>query len=376
MNFARTELQRRLVDVCGRLADLFAKTIDDHDRRGNFPHEHYTAIREAGIPAWGLPESSGGRGAGVLDLSLAMERLGRGDASTALVVSMHLAHTARILADPEWPRELREQLCKRIASEGALLNTAISEEVTGSPSRGGLPETTVMRERGGWTLNGRKRFTTGAPILSWFIVSARMIDRRVARILVPRETKGLTIDETWDALSMRSSGSHDLVLRSAHVPGDCLLGIDRKPSAFDPWGLLVAAVYLGIGQAARDYAVNFAKTWSPNSLGGRSIASLPHVQEQVGHMEVLLGSARATFFSLAAASADQRCTAAELATAKYVATNAAVHLTDLAMRVVGGHAISDHYALQRHFRDARAGLHHPPLDDAVPGLLGRAALES
>lgn len=386
MNFVQTDLQRELVEIAGRLADAFDRSADQHDKQASFPFENYDAIRAAAVPAWVLRELDGGRGAGVLDLCLALERLGRGDGSTALVVSMHLTHTARMLVDPNWPEPSRRQVCAAIAATGAMLNTAISEDATGSPSRGGLPETTATPggvgpgasdpppDTDGWTITGRKRFSTGAPVLTWFIINARTPDQQPARFLVPRDTPGLRIEETWDSLGMRATGSHDLVFDGAHLAPGGLLNIGQPPRKIDPWGLPVAAVYLGIGHAARDYAVDFARAWSPSSLGGRAIATVPHVQEQVGRMDMVLTTAEATLFAAAHAADEDAASPADMATAKSVATNAAVELTDVAMRIVGGHAISGHHPLQRRFRDVRAGLHHPPLDDLVLGLVGRSAL--
>ncbi|MEJ7474819.1 acyl-CoA dehydrogenase, partial [Staphylococcus saprophyticus] len=71
----------------------------------------------------------------------------------------------------------------------------------------------------------------------------------------------------------------------------------RKPGA-NGWILHIPSVYLGIAQAARNYAVDFTKTYSPNSIEG-TIAELPTVQQNLGKMESLLLSARHFLWSTA-----------------------------------------------------------------------------
>jgi alkylation response protein AidB-like acyl-CoA dehydrogenase len=63
------------------------------------------------------------------------------------------------------------------------------------------------------------------------------------------------------------------------------------------------------------------------------------------------------------------------AATKYLVTNHAVEVVDLAMRLVGGASLSLNRPLQRYYRDVRAGLHHPPMDDATLKLLSKHAFE-
>lgn len=65
----------------------------------------------------------------------------------------------------------------------------------------------------------------------------------------------------------------------------------------------------------------------------------------------------------------------ELGLAKYIATNAAVRIVDQAMRIVGGLSLSRNLPLERMYRDVRAGLHNPPMDDMVLMNLANRAIE-
>jgi alkylation response protein AidB-like acyl-CoA dehydrogenase len=143
------------------------------------------------------------------------------------------------------------------------------------------------------------------------------------------------------------------------------------------WSLSVAAVYLGVAEAARDDAVQFARTRTPTALGGKAIASLPTIRERAARMDLLLFEARALLVGLArawdrSASAEME---AGLAAAKVVATNNAVAVAEQAMRLVGGSSLDRGLPLERHYRDVRGGLHHPPQDDAALALFAREALD-
>ena len=197
--------------------------------------------------------------------------------------------------------------------------------------------------------------------------------------LISKDTPGVSIEENWDVLSMRGTGSHDLVLENVHLPAEALveLAADRAHLANNGWLLLIPATYLGIAQAARDYAVQFAKTHSPNSIEG-TIAQLPNVRTLIGEMDLELSKARFTLYGAAEAYDDRerrtRLTN-ELSVAKMVVTNAAMTIVDKAMRLVGAKSLQQSCPLQRYYRDVRAGLHNPPMDDTTIQKLADIALK-
>ena len=95
---------------------------------------------------------------------------------------------------------------------------------------------------------------------------------------------------------MRATESHDLILNDVKVSLNHLVETERS-KAPNGWILHIPSCYLGIAQAARNYAVNFALQHSPNSIEG-TIATLPTVQQNLGKMETLLLSARQFYGAL------------------------------------------------------------------------------
>lgn len=382
--YPRTERQAEFMALADDLAAQAAARAAAHDHDGSFPFETFRELHESGYLALTVPEEYGGRGANPLEVALAQERLARGDGSVALAATMHLIHVGMLAQARSWPPALFERLCREIVAEGALINAAASEPNLGSPSRGGLPNTTAVRTRHGWRLNGRKSWTSLAPALRYFNVLAALHEDgqapRRANFLVPAGTPGLRIEETWDNLGMRATASHDIVLENVDVPHDALLpGDGERSAAVDPrgWSVVTAAVYTGIAAAARDFAVEYARTRRPNGMAG-PIAELQTIQHRIAEIELLLLQSRSVLYGTAEAwQAHPECHDAiawQLAAVKYLATNNAIKVTDLALRTVGSAGLARALPLERYFRDARAGLGHPPMDDAALTQIGKAAL--
>jgi alkylation response protein AidB-like acyl-CoA dehydrogenase len=392
LTYPATAEQKELVTLAGELADTFAQRASGYDWEGRFPVENYNDLRKSGYLALTVPRDFGGRGASLLDVALAQERLGQGCASTALAVSMHLTNIAKLAEGLTAHSDLFAEICRAVMEDGAMINAALSEPATGSPSRGGRPTTTAYRQPdGSWRITGRKTFTTGSLALQFFAVSCSIEDQAPelepltldrGSFLVARDTPGLHIEQTWNSLAMRASGSNDLILENVHVDARALIeqSIPANPTTRGRaagWTLATTSVYLGVAQAARNEAVQFARRRRPNSLD-KPIASLPHIQEKIAKMDMALLQSRAVLFGVAEQFSNhpESVSNGQIGAAKYITSNHSVEVVDLAMRLVGAASLSLNMPLQRYYRDVRAGLHNPPMDDATLAMMAREALEA
>lgn len=384
--YIRNEREAAIAERADRLAARFAPRAAEHDREGSFPFENFEDLKQSGYLKLTVPEAYGGEEASAYELVLSQERLARGDGSTALAVGWHVHTLMKLRLSRSWPEPLFVRLCQDIVRDGIVINELASEPATGSPTRGGRPETTARRTDGGWLLTGRKTFSTLSPILERFTVTAGFEGSgKVGSFLVHRGP-GVQVEETWNTLGMRSTGSHDVVLSDVFVPDEeTIVGLDSaSPAApFAPTEasmLHIPACYIGIAWAARDFALEFARSHKPNSLTV-PIAELPNIKRQLGLIEADWLAARSYLYGIADRWDRDEQGRAELKTelelAKYIATNAAISIVDQAMRIVGGLSLSRSYPLERMYRDVRAGLHNPPMDDVVlTNLANRALAES
>ncbi|WP_152393406.1 acyl-CoA dehydrogenase family protein [Paenibacillus guangzhouensis] len=378
--FIRNEREQAIAVRSDQLAAILEQHASLHDREGSFPFENFEHLREEGYLALTAPKEFGGEEASLYEMILAQERLARGDGSTALAVGWHVSQVLQLRIKQSWPQPLYADFCRRVVEEGAMINQFASEPATGSPSRGGRPQTVAVRTENGYLLTGRKTFSSLLPILDQFTVTAFIEEENQLGTFYVRKGPGVSMDETWDTIGMRGTGSHDLVLTGAYVPEEHRINNCENGEVMSDHGgglLHVPACYLGIAWAARDFAIQFAKEYRPNSLPG-SIVDLPHIQQKIGEMETERITARSLLYSVAdrwdRLPEERASMRPELGLAKTVATNAAMRIVDLAMRIVGGSSLSRSLPLERMYRDVRAGLHNPPMDDAVMAMLVQRAI--
>jgi alkylation response protein AidB-like acyl-CoA dehydrogenase len=380
--------REEILEIAADLAQRFAERAAQHDMEGSFPYENFDDLRAAGYPKLTVPAEYGGWGAGLLDTVQAQEILGMGDGSTALAMTMHVQTVGAVTAE-NWPSDLFAEMCAEITSRGALVNSCASEPELGSPSRGGRPMTTAHRDGDEWIINGRKIFASMSPTLDYFIVSAAVENKvegkdEIARFLVPKQP-GVVVEDTWDSMGMRGTGSNDVVLVDARVPDR--MRISQVPVGYpDPnkavqnawFALGVSAVYLGIAAAAQRVALEYAHQRTPTALG-RPIATLESIQRRLGESELTIQVARSVLYRTAEQwdrQPEERANMGEaIMIAKITVTNSAIKVVDDAMRVVGGTSMTHQLPLERYYRDVRAGLYHPPADDSALPLLGRIALQ-
>lgn len=381
--FVRNEREEQITAMADRLAALFAERAAVHDEEGSFPFDHFAELRKAGYLKLTVPQEYGGDGASLYETLLAQERLGRGDGSTALAVGWHIGLMLHYSRTRLWPEDLFAEFCREVVEDGALINVFASEPATGSPARGGRFETKAARTEGGWLISGRKTYCTLSPILRHFIVSASLDGEEGTADFLVRSGPGIHVDETWNTLGMRATGSHDVILKDVFVPDrDRITRADRAQGPHEDdgngWMLHIPACYLGIAWAARDFAIRYARDYRPNSLPG-PIADLAHIQDKIGAIEEKLITARTLLYSVADRwdrdPQGQSALRNELGLAKTVAVNNAISVVDIAMRIVGGASLSRKLPLERWYRDVRAGLHNPPMEDAVRLGLARRALQ-
>lgn len=377
--FITTDLQKEWMDILSKLERQIRGSAEQSDRLAKFPKENIQSLVELGYTTLALPIEYGGGGMTVTDMVLLQETIASYDGATGLSIGWHQGVIGDLYENELWEKNKLKRFAKEILN-GALVNRAASEAQTGSPTRGGRPQTTAVKKDGQWVINGQKNFTSMSPVLTHSLVSAWVEERQgIGFFLVDQSNEGVSIKETWNMVGMRGTESHDLVLDNVKVSEEDFVEFSkgRRGDKLNGWLLHIPACYLGIAQAARDYAVKFAAEYSPNSIQG-TISDLPNVQSHIGHIDLELMKARHFLYSVAATydNKEQRKSMnQELGAAKHVVTNAAIHIVDQAMRIVGAKSLQLSNPLQRYYRDVRAGLHNPPMDDMVISKLAHAAVE-
>ncbi len=365
------------------LAPRFAARAGLHDREASFPFENFKELSEVGLLALTVPAALGGDGAGAREAARILGIFAKADPSTALVLSMHYIQHLVMARSQRWPARLARKLARETVEGVALINALRVEPELGSPARGGLPATIARRTETGWRLTGRKIYSTGAPILKWYAVWAKTDEPeiRVGLFLVPAGLPGTRIEETWDHLGLRASGSHDVIFEDVAFPLDYEIDV-RKP---EEWAtpdftqgilsaILVSSIYDGVARAARDWLIQFLKERVPANLGA-PLASLPRAQEILGAIETRLAVNARLIDSFAGDFDDGLLSdTVEASAIKLTVTNNAVAAVEDALSLSSNHGLTRANPLERHYRDVLCGRVHTPQDDATRIVLGRLAL--
>ncbi|ARF16515.1 acyl-CoA dehydrogenase family protein [Sporosarcina ureae] len=376
--FITTDFQRRWVNELTEAGPFFSSFSERSDELSKFPQENIEKLIEMGYTTLTLPKEFGGEGITVTDMVLLQETIARFDSATALAIGWHQGVIGELYENRKWTEEQLAQFSEAV-QQGALVNRSVTEAQTGSPTRGGRPQTTAVRTENGWVISGEKTFTTMAPALTHILVSVWIEEKqKTGFFLLPSDTNGLSIKDTWHVISMRGTESQTLVLDQVEATDDQLVEVNDAPrgNSQNGWLLHIPACYMGIAQAARDYAVHFAATYQPNSLN-EPIASLFNIQTQIGKMDLELIKARHLLYDIARIYDDPARRVHlqnELGVAKSIVTNSAIEIVNLAMRIVGAKSLEMSNPLQRYYRDVRAGLHNPPMDDMTITKLAQAAI--
>jgi len=297
---ALTEPGKRMVDLAEEHSANFAATAAEHDREGTFPIENVTAMKKSGFSAAGVPVEFGGMGVtSVHDCIVALNRLGRGEASTPLAYTMHLSRTlstARALrlaiaSGNQARRRRSEEMLKKIGAGELFITVANSER--GADVR--TSKTLATKTDGGWLFNGTKTFATGSPAADVLAVRARYInesgEERMGATIAPIDRPGVKIMNNWDGLGMRASGSHDVVFTDYFVSDEEFDDTGKYGEFNAPFLALgtnssmgLSSIFLGIAETAHELAIS--------AINKRDGSLYPMNQTTIAENEIDLAAAR------------------------------------------------------------------------------------
>jgi alkylation response protein AidB-like acyl-CoA dehydrogenase len=350
------------------------------DATGAFPQEAVGALRESGLFGLTLPVDAGGLGGGPSDLVVAASEIAAACGSTAMV---YLMHVSAAMAVASAPPPGRPDLVGRLASGAALGSLAFSE--AGSRSHFWAPVSQASQLNGGQHVKTRKSWVTSAGYADVYLVSTLTppglapagVPVAIDVYAVDAATPGVEVAGTFRGLGLRGNASAPMTFDTTATDDDRLgghgTGFGMMLQVVLPWfNLGNAAVSLGLSRAAVDAAVGHASGARFEHLG-ESLAQLPTIRAQLARMALDLATTR-SYVEAAARSiaAPDDATPLHVLGVKAVANDAALRITDAAMRVCGGAAFSEHLQLERFFRDARAGTVMAPTADVLYDFYGKA----
>ena len=336
--------------------EIVAQRAAGIDKSGEFPADVMHAAAGQGLLGVTIPAAWGGLGKDYVSYALAIETIARASATVAVSLSVTNSLVAEVIAHAGRDAQ-RERWLRRLARGEAIGAFALSEPDAGTDAAN--QQTKAIKTASGYRITGKKVWVANAEDAAVAIVFARtrpgLRGQGITAFLVAMDSAGISRTARADSLGVRGLGCMDLELDLA-VADDQVLGHVDQGFELAMWALqggriAIAAQALGIGQAALDEAIAYAKQ---RQQFGQPIANYQAIQWMLADMATELEAARMLTLKAAAAKDTQEKSTVEASMAKLAASEAAHKAADKAMQILASAGYRRGSVAERLFRDVRA----------------------
>lgn len=342
------------------------------DRDGVFPRAAIDALGEAGLLGLVSAQDVGGMGLGLAEAVQVVERIAKACPSTAMVVTMHFSGTTVL-------EKFGSEAIRREIAAGRHLTTLAWSD-TGSRSHFWAPVGSARQVGNDAILDGSKTMVTSACEANSYVWSSSpMAAAGVSTLwLVDSKAEGLSEPKFFDGMGLRGNRSSPLKANALRLPASAMLGTDG--GGFDimigtvlpVFATLIASCSIGIMDAVLESSCAHVGGSKLEHLGS-SLADLPTIRAYIARAKIKADMARTLRDdTLVAMAAGREDTMLRVMQVKVAAAEAALEVTDTAMRVCGGAAFRKDLGVERYFRDARAASIMAPTSDVLYDFIGKA----
>ncbi len=360
MNFNLSEEQLFIQQTARDFADkeLLANAAKlDAGQGSNVFLENLKKLADLGFMGLNVDAEFGGTEAGTVAFSLAITGLARACASTAVTVSVTnmVAEVIQSVASPEQKQHYLPKIC---AGEYLAAGFCLTESGAGSdPSS---MKTSAVRDGDCWVLNGSKAYITSAEYAGVFVVWA-VTDKDAPRgkgiscFLVERETPGLTVGPVEEKMGQKGSATNPVYFDDCRIPANALMGTVNRGYQVALGELAggrigVGSMALGLGEAALDYARDYAKE---RQQFGQPIANFQGLQWMLADAYTEMEAARLLLMQAAFTKESGGDFGKQASMAKLFASEAANRACYTGLQILGGNGYNREYPLERLARDVR-----------------------
>ncbi|HEU5198787.1 MAG TPA: acyl-CoA dehydrogenase family protein [Ktedonobacterales bacterium] len=361
MDFSLNEEQIEIQRTARQFAEEVIKPrAEEMDRTGQFPYDIVRQMGALGLLGLPFPEAYGGAGADFLTYLLALEEIGRGDASVGITMEAHvsLGTSPFYLFGSE---DQKQRYLPPLVQGKQLWAFGLTEPGAGSDS--GSTQTRAELRDGRWHINGSKMFITNAGTeMTGGVTLAAATGHRpdgrpdVTNIIVPQGTPGYSIGQPLHKMGWRASDTRPLTFEDCQVPeenvlGRCGEGFQQFMQILDAGRVSIAALSVGLAQACLDESVKYAKE---RQQFGRPISTFQAIQFKLADMTMEIELARLMYYKAAWLHMQGRPYTREAAMAKLFASETAKRAADQAVQIHGGYGFMDEYPVSRYYRNVKA----------------------
>ncbi|SUE27566.1 butyryl-CoA dehydrogenase [Nocardia farcinica] len=349
-----TEEARELIQLTRDIADkVLAPRVDECEKTETYPAGVFATLGEAGLLSLPYPVEWGGGGQPYEVYLQVLEELAARWAAVAVAVSVHSLSCHPLLAfgtDEQRQRWLPEML-----SGSTIGAYSLSEPQAGSDAAALACKATAAE--GGYRIDGTKAWITHGGVADFYTLFARTGEgsRGVSCFLVDKDTEGLSFGKPEEKMGLTAVPTTSAHYDNAFLPAERRIGAEGQGlqiafSALDSGRLGIAAVAVGLAQAALDEAVAYAQE---RTAFGRKIIDHQGLGFLLADMAAAVDSARATYLDAARRRDAGLPYSRQASVAKLVATDAAMKVTTDAVQVFGGYGYTRDFRVERFMREAK-----------------------
>ncbi|MGG3643509.1 acyl-CoA dehydrogenase family protein [Bacillus gobiensis] len=337
------------------------------------PYFAFELIRQSRLGALRIPVELGGGGANIRELFQVIIQLAEADPDVAHSLRAHNSFVEDLLISPD--NEKRKTWIQRI-TDGEIIGNAVTE-ISSRNVGTNLYETTLSPDGDGYRLNGTKYFSTGTLFADSVLVKASKLDGIPVTVLIPTDREGVVIEDDWDGIGQRLTGSGTTHLKNVFVKKEEVTVNSNDKTPFNSYlQLYLHAVITGIVRnIVTDAATllhNRSRTFS--FAAADTAAADPQLQQIIGQLSSSAFAAEAIVLAAAetldiavdsAASGNidyalSHNASLRAAQAKVVIDNIALQASTQLFEVGGASATRQSAKLDRHWRNIRTLASHNP----------------
>lgn len=349
-----TEEARDLIELTRTVADkVLAPIVDEHEKAETYPVGVFGVLGEAGLLSLPYPQEWNGSDQPYEVYLQVLEELAARWAAVAVAVSVH-----SLACHPLAAFGTDEQKCRWLPDMlgGNMIGAySLSEPQAGSDAAALRCKATPVD--GGYRVSGEKAWITHGGIADFYSLFARtgQGSKGISCFLALPDAPGLTFGSPEEKMGLHAIPTTTTHYAGVYIPDSQRIGTEGQGlqiafSALDSGRLGIAAVAVGLAQAALDDAVAYSQE---RTTFGRKIIDHQGLGFLLADMVAAVDSARATYLDAARRRDAGLPYSRQASVAKLIATDSAMKVTTDAVQVFGGVGYTRDFRVERYMREAK-----------------------
>lgn len=356
MDFTLSDDQKMILELVNEVSEKeFAPRADEISAKGEFPAENIRKLAELDLFGITIPEKYGGLGMDYLTWTLVSERISRACTTTGLIFGTNLLCTYPLLQFGN--EEQKKKYLPPLAKGETLGAFALTEPEAGSDA--GNVQTTAIKEKDSYVLDGTKIFITNGEVAGTYIIIANMDRARGPRglttFIVEKGNPGFSFGQHFDKMGLSALPNVELIFDSCRIPSENLLHKEKRGFRVAMRTFAAGRIGVGIGAlGVAEAAFEKAKEYSKERVQfGRSISSFQAIQHILADMATGIETAKYLLYR-AAWLLDQDKPFEKISSmGKLYASEVAMKVATKAVQVFGGYGYTKDYPVERYMREAK-----------------------